>query len=50
MVCLALIHAGMDNLEAVSFVRKARPGSINRKQLEFLRDFKVSKKSKCGIQ
>eukprot|EP00917_Polyrhabdina_sp_WS-2016_P018541 GHVP01039845.1.p1 GENE.GHVP01039845.1~~GHVP01039845.1.p1 ORF type:complete len:164 (+),score=27.54 GHVP01039845.1:71-562(+) len=32
LVCVALIEAGMDNLEAVTFVRSQRKGALNKKQ------------------
>jgi len=38
-VVLAFIERGMKNLEAVDFVRSKRRGSVNAKQLEFVRGY-----------
>mmetsp|Transcript_43381 Transcript_43381/g.49898 ORF Transcript_43381/g.49898 Transcript_43381/m.49898 type:complete len:172 (+) Transcript_43381:118-633(+) len=40
MVIIALIEAGMDNMDAVDFVRRARRGAINHRQLQFLTKYK----------
>lgn len=50
LVCLALIFGGMDNLEIVEFIRKHRSGSINAKQLEYIRKFKIKSNDSCTIQ
>lgn len=46
-VCLALILRGMDNLDAIRFVRGARHGSINSTQLEYLKS--VKPRAQCLI-
>lgn len=38
MVCVALIEAGLEPLDAVAFVRKCRRGALNSHQLQFLVD------------
>jgi len=38
-VVLAFVERGMKNLEAVDFVRSQRRGSVNAKQLEFVRGY-----------
>jgi len=38
-VVIAFIERGMKNLEAVDFVRSKRRGSVNAKQLEFVRGY-----------
>ena len=40
LVCIALIDAGMDNLDAISLVRLKRPGSINSRQLQYLKEYR----------
>jgi len=38
-VVIAFVERGMKNLEAVDFVRSKRRGSVNAKQLEFVRGY-----------
>eukprot|EP00917_Polyrhabdina_sp_WS-2016_P017101 GHVP01036956.1.p1 GENE.GHVP01036956.1~~GHVP01036956.1.p1 ORF type:complete len:170 (-),score=19.68 GHVP01036956.1:207-716(-) len=40
LVCIALIENGMDNLEAVHFVRSRRKGAINKRQLDFVKTYR----------
>jgi len=48
LVAIALIEEGMEPLQAVSYIRSARRGSINQTQLEFLRDYRRSR-DKCIV-
>jgi protein tyrosine phosphatase type 4A len=41
LVAIALIESGMNALEAVDFIRERRRGSINLKQLQYLKTYKV---------
>lgn len=49
LVCIALIEAGMDNVEAVHLVRSKRPGSINSRQLQYLKTYRRPHQNKCQI-
>jgi len=42
LVAIALIEAGMDGLDAVQLIRSRRRGSINLKQLDYLKVYKKS--------
>ncbi len=44
MVTVSLINEQMEPYEAIDFIRKQRPGSINSKQLGWLIDYKPEKK------
>lgn len=53
LVAIALIERGMDQLEAISYVREKRKGAINKKQLSYLRSYKRrggNSSSCCAIQ
>jgi protein tyrosine phosphatase type 4A len=41
LVAIALIESGMNALEAIEFIRERRRGSINLKQLQYLKTYKV---------
>jgi protein tyrosine phosphatase type 4A len=41
LVAIALIHAGMDNFEAVDLIRGVRRGAINTRQLDYILAYKV---------
>jgi len=50
LVAIALIEGGMNPLEAVDFIRERRRGSINMKQLQWLKAYKNrSKKGSCLV-
>lgn len=49
LVAIALIESGMDPLAAVEFIRQKRRGSINAKQLHFLKEYKPNRDPKCII-
>ncbi|ORX62769.1 phosphatases II [Hesseltinella vesiculosa] len=40
LVTLSLIEGGMDNLDAISYVRKHRRGALNKKQVRFIDEYK----------
>ncbi|KNE59069.1 hypothetical protein AMAG_03417 [Allomyces macrogynus ATCC 38327] len=52
LVAIALIEAGMPNLEAVEYIRSRRRGALNMKQIHFLDSYKRRGKGKligaCG--
>lgn len=49
LVAVALIEAGMSAADAVAFIRKERRGAINKRQIDFLREYeKTVKKSPCS--
>ncbi|KAF9192820.1 Protein tyrosine phosphatase type IVA 1 [Haplosporangium sp. Z 767] len=43
LVTVSLIESGMDPLDAIAFVRKARRGALNRVQIAFLDSYKKRK-------
>lgn len=43
LVVIALIEHGMSNLDAIEFVRAQRRGAINKRQLQYLIDYKKRK-------
>ncbi|KAI8074106.1 native structure Prl-1 [Gongronella butleri] len=43
LVTLALIEAGMDNLDAITYVRTHRRGALNKKQVRFIDEYKPSR-------
>eukprot|EP00834_Sanchytrium_tribonematis_P003253 NODE_120_length_17920_cov_0.559782.p8 type:complete len:179 gc:universal NODE_120_length_17920_cov_0.559782:4707-4171(-) len=49
LVGLALIHAGMDPLECIEYVRKYRKRAFNNVQINFLSEYS-EKKKKCILQ
>ncbi|KAI9205933.1 protein tyrosine phosphatase type IVA protein 1 [Polychytrium aggregatum] len=49
MVCIALIEAGMDRIEAVEAVRKARRGALNSVQCRYLTDDYVVRCAKKSV-
>lgn len=50
LVAIALIEGGMNPLEAIEFIRERRRGSINMKQLQYLKNYKSkSKKKDCIV-
>ncbi|EDQ87684.1 uncharacterized protein MONBRDRAFT_33242 [Monosiga brevicollis MX1] len=49
LVALSLIEAGMSSEDAVLFIREKRHGAINRRQLQFLQDYKRRGKAKGCI-
>jgi len=40
LVAIALIEAGMDPLESISFIRKKRRGAINARQITYIEKYK----------
>jgi protein tyrosine phosphatase type 4A len=48
LVAIALIESGMNALDAISYIREKRKGSINTKQLKYLELYKKNNK-KCII-
>jgi protein tyrosine phosphatase type 4A len=48
LVVLAFIELGMDIFDAVKYVRKKRPGSINTTQLKFLESYKAKYKKRLS--
>jgi len=44
LVAIALIESGMNALAAVEFIREKRRGSINMKQIQYLKAYKVRSK------
>lgn len=52
MVAIALIEAGMSNLDVIDFIRKRRRGAFNSKQLKYIQSYKprnTGKKGECTI-
>ncbi|EGC28692.1 hypothetical protein DICPUDRAFT_159842 [Dictyostelium purpureum] len=49
LVAIALIESGMNPLQAVEYIRERRRGSINIKQIQYLKNYKSKKKSSCRI-
>jgi len=50
MVALMYIEAGMPSIDAVALLKDRRKGSLNNKQVNFLRNYKPIKKgSSCGF-
>jgi len=43
LVAIALIESGMNPLQAVEYIRERRRGSINMKQLQWLKNYKPKK-------
>jgi len=41
LVAIALVESGMNALDAVEFIRERRRGSINMKQIQYLKTYKV---------
>jgi len=48
LVAIALIESGMNPLDAVEFIRERRRGSINLKQIQYLKNYKVKLRKKKG--
>eukprot|EP00762_Andalucia_godoyi_P007250 ANDGO_08029.mRNA.1 putative protein tyrosine phosphatase type IVA A len=48
LVAIALIEAGMEPLDAITFIRERRRGAINSKQMRFLESYKPRHKGKSG--
>ncbi|KAG0055990.1 Protein tyrosine phosphatase type IVA 1 [Gryganskiella cystojenkinii] len=44
MVAISLVEGGMDPLDAIAYIRKARRGALNRVQIAFLDSYKKRKK------
>ncbi|KAF9906826.1 Protein tyrosine phosphatase type IVA 1 [Linnemannia zychae] len=44
LVAISLVEAGMDPLDAIAYIRKARRGALNRVQIAFLDSYKKRKK------
>ncbi|KAF9083514.1 Protein tyrosine phosphatase type IVA 1 [Mortierella sp. GBA35] len=44
LVAISLVEAGMDPLDAIAYIRKARRGALNRVQIAFLDRYKKRKK------
>ncbi|CAO3571435.1 unnamed protein product [Mortierella alpina] len=44
MVAISLVEGGMDPLDAIAYIRKARRGALNRIQIAFLDGYKKRKK------
>ena len=49
MVAVTLINEQMKPYEAIEYIRKCRPGSINKKQLEFLINYNPINKKSMGF-
>lgn len=49
LVAASLIDDGMDNFDAVLYIRKKRPGAINSVQLTWLENYKTEKESPCIV-
>merc|ERR1719231_555038 len=51
LVAIAMIEYGAENMEAVSFIRKRRRGAINTVQLNYLENYRRTRrgKGKCVI-
>ncbi|KYR00470.1 putative protein tyrosine phosphatase [Tieghemostelium lacteum] len=49
LVAIALIESGMNPLQAVEHIRERRRGSINIKQIQYLKNYKSKKKNSCLI-
>ncbi|EFA78690.1 putative protein tyrosine phosphatase [Heterostelium album PN500] len=49
LVAIALIEGGMNPLQAVEYIRERRRGSINIKQIQYLKNYKSKKKGSCLI-
>ncbi|GAM25450.1 hypothetical protein SAMD00019534_086250 [Acytostelium subglobosum LB1] len=49
LVAIALIESGMNPLQAVEYIREKRRGSINIKQIQYLKNYKSKKKPNCLI-
>eukprot|EP00744_Colponema_vietnamica_P003179 GILI01004907.1.p1 GENE.GILI01004907.1~~GILI01004907.1.p1 ORF type:complete len:170 (+),score=15.64 GILI01004907.1:162-671(+) len=47
LVTIALIHEGMDALDAIELIRQKRKGAINARQLKFLESYNVKSKNCC---
>jgi len=47
LVAIALIEGGMNALQAINYIRERRRGSINMKQLGWLKAYKPHKKNPC---
>jgi len=45
LVAVALVERGMDPLDAIAFIRDRRKGAINRRQLQYLRNYKRRSRS-----
>lgn len=49
LVAIALIEAGFDAVDAVTFIRKVRRGAINDKQFRFLEMYQPTRRSVGGV-
>ncbi|KAI8997550.1 protein-tyrosine phosphatase-like protein [Pilobolus umbonatus] len=49
LVAIALIEDGMDNLDAVSYIRKYRRGALNKNQVRFIDKYKKKKTARRGF-
>eukprot|EP00947_MAST-08B_sp_MAST-8B-sp1_P001541 g1541.t1 len=48
LVAIALIEAGFEPLDAVTFIRKQRKGAVNKRQLQYLESYRpVLASQKC---
>ncbi|KAG0312513.1 Protein tyrosine phosphatase type IVA 1 [Dissophora globulifera] len=43
LVAVSLVEGGMDSLDAIAYIRKARRGALNRNQIAFLDSYKKRK-------
>jgi protein tyrosine phosphatase type 4A len=48
LVAIALIEGGMNALDAVEYIRERRRGSINMKQIQYLKTYKVRTRRSQG--
>ncbi|EGG20573.1 putative protein tyrosine phosphatase [Cavenderia fasciculata] len=48
LVAIALIESGMNPLQAVDYIREKRRGSINIKQIKYLKEYKSKKKASAA--
>ncbi|KAF2068081.1 hypothetical protein CYY_010593 [Polysphondylium violaceum] len=49
LVAIALIESGMNPLQAVEYIRERRRGSINIKQIQYLKNYKSKKNKSCIV-
>jgi len=49
LVCIALVESGLDPYEAISLIRKRRRGAINKRQLQYIENYKRRKANACCV-
>mmetsp|Transcript_14209 Transcript_14209/g.30013 ORF Transcript_14209/g.30013 Transcript_14209/m.30013 type:complete len:163 (-) Transcript_14209:758-1246(-) len=50
LVAIALIESGCDAMEAVEIIRRKRRGAINRVQLQYLQEYKPTRRKHSGCE